>query len=41
MKFKSNEEIFKEYTDMGFDPLVVQNAWENVKGNEAKLLDEI
>jgi hypothetical protein len=38
-KGKPYDRVFKEYLDMGFDPIIIRNAWDNVKGDETKLFD--
>jgi hypothetical protein len=38
---KTLEEAIKEYLNLGFDKSIITLAWNNVKGDDTKILDEI
>lgn len=38
---KTVAEIVKEYEAMGFQANIIRMAWDNVKGDESKLIEEI
>ena len=38
-KGRPYEQVFEEYLAMGFDPSIIKIAWDNVKGDDVKLID--
>lgn len=40
-KGRPYNDVFEEYLTFGFDPSLIKIAYDNVKGDESRLLDEI
>lgn len=38
-KGRPYDQVFEEYLSMGFDPSIIKIAWDNVNGDDTKLID--